>query len=1148
MVQHLYSNKIIKTMLCLVLILGSTLLKAQDSDNDPSKFLPKITPPSPEAFKFSLYGNTPVGMVTGAPTIQLPLFTYKTSNLTVPFSLNYSSNGIKVDDVNTKTGLGWNLIGGGVITRTVRNLEDDLLIDFPLKHFDVTTVDKTNSLHNVYFNLFGENQGKDCERDLYVFNFLNYSGKFYFDDNNKIVFIDKSDIKIDVIFTPGDPIFSFVVTTLDGTKFFFNDEEQTMLRTYGGSQAEPSLKYTAWYLTKIVHPKGDEIYFNYVGSNQYYVQSQSQQASRSYHYLQHCAPSIGYSKQITFGPIYSHTIRVIGKTIQSISSNTPSAGTINFEYEDKILSEESEPDDVVKTITVKDKDLKTIEKIDFDYLLTANKRIFLTGYHFLDPSNKYAFEYINPSDFPVRLSKSQDHWGYFNGSTNTMLLPKGNDYGFENYVYDAADREVHESSSKIGLLNKIAYPTKGYTNLEYESNDYYGTKRILPPITSAPMLLENNADERLKSTTLSFTAGFSYTAKFIGSSYFSNCTADLDTGLNHHRGYITVFCVEDNDYVEIFQYSAFGIQLTGENTQLLTADASVPYYFNVVQNKNYIVKLTNNYNCIHSNIQLDYYVGVPQNIQTNLVSGGLRVKTTKDYSLYSVAPQIKKYFYSKFSQPTISSGDILVEPNYFNFSDHIATSNVNELSCTVTDVVLNSSSISSLFEMGSTIFYRYVTVSNGENFENGYEENEFIVNKDYREQIYLGDREFKNVPWSNLGWNNGKLVKSTTFEKRNSTYFLRKEVVNDYLNPISTSVVNFAIYNPTFNIFTTNTLESCECTQATINESYPVKYCTAIHFHQKDTNGNCIASNSNTISTLITHPCYGKSIGQVVGIPTINHMDIMPYKYVSYFQYLGSTITKEYDKNGTNPLTTVVNYNYSSPNHLQLTSQTTLNSKGENVARKYLYSKDPEMSTMPFVSELVAHNMIGTPLNTQVYNSGNKISEQLTVYAKDTSTANLLLPKSVYSAKFPNSLSTLPVIGALEKKITYDLYDATGNLTQYTPEGGAPVSIVWGYDKTQPIGKIENATNAQLVSALGVTNFNAITEAQISSLNNLRTNATFSQSMITTYTYQPLVGVTSITDPKGDTVYYTYDGLGRLQYVKDAQGKLLTDYQYHYKN
>ena len=54
--------------------------------------------------------------------------------------------------------------------------------------------------------------------------------------------------------------------------------------------------------------------------------------------------------------------------------------------------------------------------------------------------------------------------------------------------------------------------------------------------------------------------------------------------------------------------------------------------------------------------------------------------------------------------------------------------------------------------------------------------------------------------------------------------------------------------------------------------------------------------------------------------------------------------------------------------------------------------------------------------------------------------------------------------------------------------------------------------------------------------------------MITTYTCDPLIGVTSITDPKGYTIYYTYDSFGRLQHVKDAQGNIVSENEYHYKN
>ncbi|WP_295719979.1 DUF5977 domain-containing protein [Mucilaginibacter sp.] len=41
--------------------------------------------------------------------------------------------------------------------------------------------------------------------------------------------------------------------------------------------------------------------------------------------------------------------------------------------------------------------------------------------------------------------------------------------------------------------------------------------------------------------------------------------------------------------------------------------------------------------------------------------------------------------------------------------------------------------------------------------------------------------------------------------------------------------------------------------------------------------------------------------------------------------------------------------------------------------------------------------------------------------------------------------------------ISFDQYDYKNNLTQYTPRNGAPVSVVWGYDYTQPSAEIKNA-------------------------------------------------------------------------------------------
>jgi YD repeat-containing protein len=53
---------------------------------------------------------------------------------------------------------------------------------------------------------------------------------------------------------------------------------------------------------------------------------------------------------------------------------------------------------------------------------------------------------------------------------------------------------------------------------------------------------------------------------------------------------------------------------------------------------------------------------------------------------------------------------------------------------------------------------------------------------------------------------------------------------------------------------------------------------------------------------------------------------------------------------------------------------------------------------------------------------------------------------------------------------------------------------------------------------------------------------------VTTYTYKPLVGKTSETNPQGVKTTFEYDAHGRLQTVKDHNGKSIENYEYHYKN
>lgn len=133
-------------------------------------------------------------------------------------------------------------------------------------------------------------------------------------------------------------------------------------------------------------------------------------------------------------------------------------------------------------------------------------------------------------------------------------------------------------------------------------------------------------------------------------------------------------------------------------------------------------------------------------------------------------------------------------------------------------------------------------------------------------------------------------------------------------------------------------------------------------------------------------------------------------------------------------------------------------------------------------------------------------------------------------------------------KIIYDLYDDKHNVIQFHRENQSNTCIIWGYNKSLPIAKIENcdyaSLDANLIASIQSESNTGTEAVLINKLNQLRDS--LPNSFVTTFTHIPLVGVSTITDSKADKVTYQYDLTGKLIKVFDKEGNTISENQYHY--
>lgn len=163
---------------------------------------------------------------------------------------------------------------------------------------------------------------------------------------------------------------------------------------------------------------------------------------------------------------------------------------------------------------------------------------------------------------------------------------------------------------------------------------------------------------------------------------------------------------------------------------------------------------------------------------------------------------------------------------------------------------------------------------------------------------------------------------------------------------------------------------------------------------------------------------------------------------------------------------------------------------------------------------------------------------------------------ATYDIYSPYRLSSdIPVIDRLETgkgngkrevRIRFVRYDSFGNLLEAIKDNDQRVAYIRGYNSLYPVAKLEGAGYDYFPEEMGqMENYSDSTmlERKCADLRNSLQGI----GMVTSYTYRPLVGITSVVQPNGDKTSYHYGKFGDLISEINADGKKEKQYVYNYK-
>jgi hypothetical protein len=463
--------------------------------NEYKKYIPNYSPLPPNTAAFQKLTDYAVNLATGVADINIPLYSVQHGDLTLPIVLRYHPAGHRIDELASWVGWGWSLDAGGAVNRSINGLADDKPIATNYLNNPILNRDLCHSSTDYGFLSAVENGSADTQPDLFTYTAPSVSGKFMLRHSVNPPFLmpwQPHSVAPDM--AANGVVNSFDIVNEHGQLMRFGKySNATLVNEFQSIPSSFGLEgagIVSWPLTQILSPNNDgkiEILYQDGGT--------ISQSNLSY------SATVNYDAAgfpTSFGTTPTPSTQTRQNTQQNIHKITFTNGEVEFVQSTANRADFNDGHTLesIKVYNYQNGIKQLIKLVSFHYSyftdrLGNNGRLRLDSLRVADATltdiQTYKFDYTtaNYSWFYKEGSTSDladmakvDYFGYFNNQNNAHTLD--NTYNGVTWAGGLADRNTNETYIKQALLNKITFPSGGYSVFDFEVNRIIRNNDIHP--------------------------------------------------------------------------------------------------------------------------------------------------------------------------------------------------------------------------------------------------------------------------------------------------------------------------------------------------------------------------------------------------------------------------------------------------------------------------------------------------------------------------------------------------------------------------------------------------------------------------------------------------------------------------------------------